>query len=47
MQEYPTIDSADSVEKLRMRLKPEDFEKYGEPLIPEYVRCHQTVASFP
>jgi ubiquitin carboxyl-terminal hydrolase 10 len=37
MQEYPTIDSADSVEKLRMRLKPEDFEKYGEPLIPEYV----------
>ena len=37
MQEYPTIDSAASVEKLRMRLKPDDFEKYGEPLIPEYV----------
>ena len=37
MQEYPAIDSAPSVGKLRMRLKQDDFEKYGEPLIPEYV----------
>jgi ubiquitin carboxyl-terminal hydrolase 10 len=37
MQEYQTIDSASSVEKLRLRLKQDDFEKYGEPLIPEYV----------
>lgn len=37
IQEYTTIDSASTAEQLRKRLKPDDFEKYGEPLTPEYV----------
>jgi len=37
VQEYSVICSAPSVDKLRLRLKPEDFETYGESFIPEYV----------
>jgi len=37
MREFKIIDSAESVEKLRMRLKDTELEQYGEPLIPEYV----------
>ncbi|EXJ91730.1 hypothetical protein A1O3_00280 [Capronia epimyces CBS 606.96] len=37
IQEYPVICSAKSVEQLRLRLKAEDYEKYGESFIPEYV----------
>ncbi|RVX68431.1 hypothetical protein B0A52_07431 [Exophiala mesophila] len=37
VQEYPIIASAKTVEQLRLRLKPEDFEKYGDSFIPEYV----------
>lgn len=37
MQEYPVICSAKSVDQLRLRLKPEDYENYGESFIPEYV----------
>lgn len=37
MREFPVIDSANSLEQLRMRLKDEELEKYGEPFIPEYV----------
>ena len=37
MREFKTIDSAESAEKLRMRLKDGELEAYGEPLIPEYV----------
>ncbi|KAF2150338.1 cysteine proteinase [Myriangium duriaei CBS 260.36] len=37
MREYKVIDSAESVEKLRMRLKDAELEQYGDPLIPEYV----------
>ncbi|KIX09053.1 uncharacterized protein Z518_00131 [Rhinocladiella mackenziei CBS 650.93] len=37
VQEYPAICSATSVEQLRLRLKPEDYENYGDSFIPEYV----------
>lgn len=37
MQEYPVIDSASSVDQLRLRLKDSELEQYGEPFIPEYV----------
>ncbi|EPE35345.1 Cysteine proteinase [Glarea lozoyensis ATCC 20868] len=37
MREYPVIDSAVSVEKLRMRLKQGELEDYGEAFIPEFV----------
>jgi ubiquitin carboxyl-terminal hydrolase 10 len=37
MREFNVIDSADSVEKLRMRLKDTELEQYGESFIPEHV----------
>lgn len=37
MQEYPIIDSAESVEKLRLRLRKGEIEQYGEAFIPEFV----------
>jgi hypothetical protein len=37
MREYPVIDSAVSVEKLRMRLKQGELEDYGEAFVPEFV----------
>lgn len=37
MREFPVIDSALSVEKLRMRLKETELEQYGEPFTPEFV----------
>lgn len=37
MREYPIIDSTTSVDQLRLRLKPEDYERYGDSFIPEYV----------
>ncbi|KAL2424326.1 putative ubiquitin carboxyl-terminal hydrolase 3 [Exophiala dermatitidis] len=37
IQEYPVICSANSVEQLRLRLKAEDYENYGDSFIPEYV----------
>lgn len=36
-KEFKTIDSAESVDKLRMRLKQDDLEQYGTPIIPGYV----------
>lgn len=36
-REYPVIDSAVSVEQLRMRLKDNELEQYGEPLTPDFV----------
>ncbi|KAJ9617026.1 hypothetical protein H2200_000747 [Cladophialophora chaetospira] len=36
-REYPVICSASSVDQLRLRLKPEDYENFGDNLIPEYV----------
>ena len=37
MREFPIIDSAVSVEQLRMRLKINELEQYGEAFIPEFV----------
>jgi ubiquitin carboxyl-terminal hydrolase 10 len=37
MREYPVIDSAITVEKLRMRLKQGELEDYGEAFTPEFV----------
>jgi len=37
LQEYNVLDSAASAEQLRLRLKPEDYEKYGDSFAPEYV----------
>lgn len=37
MREFPIIDSAASVEQLRLRLKDNELELYGEAFIPEYV----------
>lgn len=37
IQEYNILDSAGSAEQLRLRLKPDDYEKYGDSFIPEYV----------
>jgi ubiquitin carboxyl-terminal hydrolase 10 len=37
MREYSIIDSAPSVEQLRLRLKEGEFEQYGEPFTPDFV----------
>ncbi|KAI9807513.1 MAG: hypothetical protein M1825_005453 [Sarcosagium campestre] len=37
MREFPVIDSADSADRLRMRLKETELEQYGEPFTPEFV----------
>lgn len=37
MRDFKVIDSAPSTEKLRLRLKDNELEQYGEPLTPEYV----------
>lgn len=37
MREFSIIDSADTIEQLKLRLKQNELEQYGEPFIPEYV----------
>jgi ubiquitin carboxyl-terminal hydrolase 10 len=37
MRDFKLIDSATSVEQLRLRLKDNELEQYGDPLTPEYV----------
>ncbi|KAL8719104.1 MAG: hypothetical protein Q9225_003839 [Loekoesia sp. 1 TL-2023] len=37
LHEFHVIDSAESVEKLRLRLRKEELEQYGEAFIPEFV----------
>ena len=37
MRDFKAIDSAESAEKLRLRLKDNELEQYGDPLTPEYV----------
>jgi len=37
VREFLVIDSALSVEQLRMRLKEKELEQYGEAFIPEFV----------
>lgn len=45
MKEYPPIDSASSTEKLRLSLKTEDVEKYGDSLRPDFV--YDTINKLP
>ncbi|KAJ5105203.1 hypothetical protein NUU61_002550 [Penicillium alfredii] len=37
MREFRVIDAANSEEQLRLRLKPNELEQYGEAFIPEFV----------
>ncbi|RDW80026.1 hypothetical protein BP6252_04664 [Coleophoma cylindrospora] len=37
MKEYPIIDSAATVEQLRLRLKEGELEQYGDPFTPDFV----------
>ena len=37
MREFKVIDSAVSIEQLRMRLKDSELEQYGESFAPAYV----------
>lgn len=37
MRDFKLIDSASSAEQLRLRLKDNELEQYGDPLTPEYV----------
>lgn len=37
MKEFRVIDAAQSEEQLRLRLKPNELEEYGEAFIPEFV----------
>jgi ubiquitin carboxyl-terminal hydrolase 10 len=37
MREYKVIDSANSVEQLRLRLKDGELEQYGEAFTPDFV----------
>ena len=37
MHEYPVIDSAASIEQLRLRLKDNELEQYGDAFTPEFV----------
>ena len=37
MREFSVIDSAVSVEQLRMRLRDNELEQYGEAFTPEFV----------
>lgn len=45
MREFRIIDSADSADKLRMRLKDGELERYGDSFIPEYV--YDVIKSLP
>lgn len=37
MRDFKMIDSAASIDQLRLRLKDNELEQYGDPLTPEYV----------
>lgn len=45
MREFRVIDAATSVEQLRLRLKQNELEQYGESFIPEYV--YQVIRHLP
>ncbi|KAK2745621.1 hypothetical protein FQN55_006111 [Onygenales sp. PD_40] len=45
MREYRVIDAATSVEQLRLRLKQNELEQYGDSFIPEYV--YQVIRHLP
>lgn len=37
MREFRVIDAASSEDQLRLRLKPNELEQYGDAFIPEFV----------
>ena len=45
MREFKVLFSAESVEQLRLRLRSEDIEEFGEAFIPEYV--YQVIRQLP
>ncbi|KAJ4346113.1 hypothetical protein N0V95_005666 [Ascochyta clinopodiicola] len=45
LRDFKVIDSANSVEQLRLRLKVDELEQYGDPLTPEYV--YDTIRRLP
>ncbi|WEW61784.1 ubiquitin carboxyl-terminal hydrolase [Emydomyces testavorans] len=45
MREFRVIDSANSIEQLRLRLKQNEVEQYGTSFIPEYV--YQVIRNLP
>ncbi|KAF3000738.1 hypothetical protein E8E13_003916 [Curvularia kusanoi] len=45
LRDFKVIDSASSVEQLRLRLKTDELEQYGDPLTPEYV--YETIRRLP
>ena len=45
MREFSVIDSAVSTDQLRLRLKDQELEQYGEAFIPEYV--YDVIKSLP
>lgn len=45
LRDFKVIDSASSVEQLRLRLKSDELEQYGDPLTPEYV--YDTIRRLP
>ncbi|KAF7595180.1 hypothetical protein BBP40_007147 [Aspergillus hancockii] len=45
MKEFRVIDAAHSEEQLRLRLKPNELEQYGESFIPEFV--YQVIRQLP
>ncbi|EGS18335.1 ubiquitin carboxyl-terminal hydrolase-like protein [Thermochaetoides thermophila DSM 1495] len=45
MREFKAIASASTAELLRKRLRPEEYEKYGDPFTPEFV--YDTIRKLP
>lgn len=45
MKEFRVIDAAASAEQLRLRLKNNELEQYGDAFIPEYV--YQVIRHLP
>lgn len=45
MKEFRIIDAVHSEEQLKLRLKPNELEEYGEAFIPEFV--YQVIRQLP
>lgn len=45
LREFRVIDAAQSEEQLRLRLKPNELEEYGDSFIPEFV--YQMIRQLP
>lgn len=45
LREFRVIDATQSEEQLKLRLKPNELEEYGEAFIPEFV--YQVIRQLP